>query len=208
LVGGKLMHLPYLLHNGGPMVWPLLVLSIASLAIVLERSIVIGLNGLKGDKAKRKKIMDLIREGKTTTAIDEGKSSPDFIIEAIVSGLELSKESPEKAFEVTGTKALSRFTNRLSFLDITATLAPSLGLLGTVIGLIKVFGFANGTPLETPLMMSGGISQALISTGFGLFLSVLCTCFHYIFSQCAEKARQELINYCTQAELLVSESSN
>ncbi len=190
-------------QHGGPTLILLLILSLGVFTVAVERSIVIGLTLLKRDKAKLKKVMDLVQDGKLKSIADEGKESSDYAVRALTNAFNLSENSVSQALEHTASKEISRLTVRLSFLELSVALAPSLGLLGTILGLIKVFGFFSGKPVQTPDLMAGGIAQALMSTGYGLGLALVATCFYSLFLMGIQHVKDELEDVCTRAQITV-----
>jgi biopolymer transport protein ExbB len=90
-------------------------------------------------------------------------------------------------------------------LDTVITLAPLLGLLGTVTGLIKAFGLLGDQELAAPAALTGGIAEALIATAFGLVIAVVALVpFNYLNAK-LEAARLELEDTGSQVELILRE---
>ena len=98
---------------------------------------------------------------------------------------------------------MKRFNRGLSILDTSITLAPLLGLLGTVTGMIHAFGLLGTQELNAPVAITGGIAEALIATAFGLGIAILSLIpFNFLNSQ-AEQARHEIEDAGTRLELLL-----
>jgi biopolymer transport protein ExbB len=98
---------------------------------------------------------------------------------------------------------LKRFSRGLSVLDTAITLAPLLGLLGTVTGLIRSFRFLGAQELTTPTAITGGIAEALIATACGLSIAIMALIpFNYLNAR-LEEARHDIEDSTTQLELLL-----
>ena len=98
---------------------------------------------------------------------------------------------------------LNRFTRGLSILDTIITLAPLLGLLGTVTGMIRSFGMLSGVELGAPAGITGGIAEALIATAFGLGVAITALLPFNLLNASEEAARLELQEVASRAELLL-----
>jgi biopolymer transport protein ExbB len=113
----------------------------------------------------------------------------------------------EKAFSNALLQAanveLRRFSKGLTVLDTTITLAPLLGLLGTVTGMINAFGLLGNRELEAPTVITGGIAEALIATAFGLGVAILALIpFNYLNAR-LEEARHDIEDASTHLELIL-----
>jgi len=96
-----------------------------------------------------------------------------------------------------------RYTRGISLLDTIVTMAPLLGLLGTVTGMIAAFGMLGGSELSAPTAITGGIAEALIATTFGLGIAVTALVpLNYLHAKC-EGARHEMEDATTHLELLM-----
>ena len=88
-------------------------------------------------------------------------------------------------------------------LDTIITLAPLLGLFGTVTGMINAFGLLGNAGLEAPTVITGGIAEALIATAFGLIIAIMALIpFNYLTSM-LEEARHDIEDSATHLELLL-----
>ncbi len=98
---------------------------------------------------------------------------------------------------------LKRFSQGLPILDTVITLAPLLGLLGTVTGMIHAFGLLGSRELEGPTVITGGIAQALIATACGLGIAIIALIpFNYLNAR-LEEARHEIEDTVTHLELIL-----
>lgn len=84
--------------------------------------------------------------------------------------------------EIQSGTALARFRQRLYYLSVVVTMAPLLGLLGTISGMISAFSVFNGDSAQAAAI-TGGVGEALIATAFGLCVAILALMIHAYFSQ-------------------------
>jgi biopolymer transport protein ExbB len=149
--------------------------------------------------------MSFLEKGKTEAAKSLGSKSTDFVVRVLAYALEHRSVSLSNAYLQAANRELSRFSRGLSILDTVITLAPLLGLLGTVTGLIHSFGLLGDQELQAPEALTGGIAQALLATAFGLVIAVTALVpFNYLNSR-LERARHELEDTGTQMELIFRE---
>ena len=183
--------------------WPLLLTSITALAVVIERLIFI-----LREKARRRpelvgKILESVEQGRVAEAIASGKNCPDFVARALVYGLEHRAKSFSNALLRAANQELKRFNQGLSILDTIITLAPLLGLFGTVTGMIHAFGLLGGQELEAPSVITGGIAEALIATAFGLVIAIIALIPYNYLNARLEEARHEIEDASNHLELLL-----
>jgi biopolymer transport protein ExbB len=114
------------------------------------------------------------------------------------------EKSMSNAFMRAANHELQRFNRGLPILDTIITLAPLLGLLGTVTGLIHAFGLLGAQELGSPVAITGGIAEALIATAFGLGIAIVALIpFNYLAAR-LEEARNEIQDAGSQLELLLA----
>lgn len=189
--------------RGGPIMWPLLLTSIISLGIVIERALFI----LSGTKKRHPEIIEkmftYVKTERFEQAIKEGLECEDFLANILAYGLTHRETSFSNAVMRVANRELKRFSRGLSILDMIVTLAPLLGLLGTVLGMISAFGLLGQRTLETPLVITGGIAQALIATGCGLGIAIMALIPSHYFNILVEQIRHEIEDVSTRLELLL-----
>ena len=189
--------------KGGPIMWPLLATSITALAVVLERFVFILSERRKRAPMLVDKIISLVERGDIENAVRSGSGSSDFVARTLTSALEHREESLSSALLRAANHELKRFNRGLAVLDTIITLAPLLGLLGTVTGMIHAFGLLGGSELEAPAAITGGIAEALIATAFGLGIAITALIpFNYLNAR-LEEARHEIEDAATHLELLL-----
>ena len=189
--------------KGGPIMWPLLCTSLVALTVVFERLLF-----LLRERSRRKPeaiegILGKVEQGDMPGAIAAGNRSEDFVARTLVYALEHRERSLSSALLRAANGELKRFNRGLTILDTIITLAPLLGLLGTVTGMIHAFGLIGGE-LDAPTAITGGVAEALIATAFGLGIAITALIpFNYLNAR-LEEARLEIQDAATHLELLTS----
>lgn len=195
-----------IIQKGGPIMWPLLITSVVSLAVVLDRVYFIVMVSLKRQPEVVEAILTNVERGNLGAAVSAGEHSKDFVAHVLVYGLKQSDKSLSNALLRAANFELKRFNQGLSVLDTVVTLAPLLGLLSTVTGMIRAFGLLGGRELDAPTVITGGIAEALIGTAFGLGIAVVALIpFNYLNAR-LEEARHEIEDASTHLELLLKPS--
>lgn len=163
-----------MLARGWPVVSVLLLMSIISLSIIAERIIVVG-------RAERDAATFL---PKVLAAVKEGKSTPEILDLCNEAGHPLSsilasvlaelgdREAMERAAQRALQLKIDKLERRTPMLGTIASTAPFVGLLGTVVGIIKAFQSIATTKGGGPEVVAGGVAEALITTAFGLFVAI------------------------------------
>lgn len=189
--------------RGGPIMWPLLLTSIISLSIVIERFLFFASEAKKRRPDVIEKIFAYVKTERFEQAIKEGLESEDFLANILAYGLTHRETSFSNAVTRVANRELKRYSRGLPILDVIVTLAPLLGLLGTVIGMISAFGLLGQRNLETPLVITGGIAQALIATACGLGIAIMALIPSYYLNTLVEQTRHEIEDVSTRLELLL-----
>jgi biopolymer transport protein ExbB len=127
------------------------------------------------------------------------------LVRVLASGLAHRNPSVAKALEVAAQKEVPVLKQRLTILDTIITLAPLLGLLGTVTGMIGSFGIMSQVGIGQPHAVTGGVAEALIATATGLLIAILTLVPYNYFTNRAEREMEEIEYYASRLELLLSE---
>src|SRR5450432_2236034 len=187
--------------NGGPVMWPLLICSIIAVATALERLFFIIRERTRRQPKVVEDILQRVEHHDLDGAIMAGRDSRDFIARVLIAALSHRAESFSSAVLRAANRELKKLNRGLAVLDTIVTLAPLLGLLGTVTGMIHAFGLLGGRELDAPEAITGGISQALIATAFGLGIAITALIpFNYLNAR-LEEARHDIEDAATQLEL-------
>ncbi len=195
--------------KGGPIMWPILFTSIIALTVVSERLFFIARERLKRQPRVVSDILARVESGDFDGAARIGAGSQDFVAATLVYALENRDKSVSDALLRAANWELKRFNRGLAILDTVITVAPLLGLLGTVTGMIHSFSLLGGSELGAPSAITGGIAEALIATAFGLGVAILSLLpFNYLNAR-LEEARHEIQDAASHVEIyLVKRPSN
>jgi biopolymer transport protein ExbB len=187
--------------KGGPIMWPILLASIVALTVVVERIFFILAERVRRQPQVVGEILARVEKGDVDGAIRIGESSRDFVARVLTYGLSHRDKSVSEALLRASNWELKRFNRGLSVLDTIITLAPLLGLLGTVTGMIHSFGLLGASELGAPAAITGGIAEALIATAFGLGVAITALLpFNYLNAR-LEEARLEIQDAASHIEL-------
>ncbi|HLD69704.1 MAG TPA: MotA/TolQ/ExbB proton channel family protein [Candidatus Omnitrophota bacterium] len=186
--------------------WPLLLTSLITLTVVFERLLFIYRERRSRRPETIEKIFIDVESGRIDQAIKTGEGCEDFVARTLVYGLKHRDKAFSSALLQAANQELKRFSQGLTVLDTTVTLAPLLGLLGTVTGMVHAFGLLGNKELEAPAVITGGIAEALIATAFGLAIAIVSLIpFNYLNAR-LEEARHEIEDTSTYLELLLQKS--
>jgi biopolymer transport protein ExbB len=191
--------------KGGPIMWPLLVAAVLAIATVLERLIFLMFEKVKRDPRRLNEFFTALTAGRIDEAIEISKDSKYYVLRALHYALSHKEQSLANALVYAQAKELKRFSRGIPVLDTVITLAPLLGLLGTVTGMMGSFQLIGGD-LGAPGAITGGIAEALIATAFGLGIAITSLIPFNFLNARTEEARHDLESAATQLELLVQPS--
>lgn len=194
-----------LFFKGGPIMWPILLLSIVALGVVIERVVFLVQEIRSRDRASVHHIFQLVEHGKLDEATKAADGSPDMVARVLISGLEHRSTSLSDAMLEGASAELDRYNRGLVALDTAVTLGPLLGLLGTVTGMMNAFSVVGGADLAgRQAAITGGIAECLIAVTFGLGVAIVAIIPLNYLNARMEKARRELESAMTRLELLVA----
>ena len=164
------------MHNGGPVMWPLLLCAILSVAVMIERFISIT-RASADNEALSEQVREHLNAGRVNDALQVCDDHAGPVAALLANGIRnrnLDSDSIERAMEELALRETPLLYRRLGVLDTVITIAPLLGLLGTVTGMIKSFhvvGSASG--LNNPNAITGGVAEALLATATGLAIAIV-----------------------------------
>jgi biopolymer transport protein ExbB len=172
-----------LIKAGGLLMWPIILCSVVAMAIIAER-----FWSLRQIKIAPKNLVALVWQWQNAGHLDKKrindlrKSSPlGTILAAGLVNCNHSREIMKESIEETGRHIAHDMERFLNTLGTIASISPLLGLLGTVIGMIKVFTVITSLGVGDPSVLSEGISEALITTAAGLTVAIPSLMFHRFF---------------------------
>src|SRR6478735_5735573 len=189
-------------HKGGPIMWPILIVSIVALTVVLERCIWWGGCWFRRDPKRIEKVFTAIENDDTTEASRLSRGSRDPVLRMLWNGLNHQHSSLEAALQVAAGIEIKRAGRFLVVMDTLVTLAPLLGLLGTITGLIKSFSFLGNEELAVQAV-TGGIAEALIATACGLGIAIFALIPFNFFTSRVSNLEFELQTAATNLEVML-----
>jgi biopolymer transport protein ExbB len=200
--------LPIVLAHGGMMMWLLMAVSAVAVSVFLERFLHYHraqinstefLNGVR-NVVRRENIVEAI-------SICEATPGPVArLVKTAILNRERGRDGVREALEEAGLVEVPRLEEKLNLLATIAQIAPLLGLLGTVLGFIRLFMILQGkAPYPNVSDLAGGIWEALICTALGLAVAIPCyAAYNFLVSRVnaivldMEKAATEILNIVTE----------
>ncbi len=176
-----------IIQAAGWPIWPLVLCSIAALTIIIERLI-----SLRASQIAPANLLDEVL-GVTRSSLPGGDVVNKLAENSLLGGVfatglrsviaepRITEEAVRQSFESAGRIALHRLERYLNTLGTIAAAAPLLGLFGTVIGMIEIFGSQAPTGGSNPQQLAHGISIALYNTAFGLMIAIPSLMFYRYF---------------------------
>ena len=189
-------------HKGGPVMWPILIVSIIALTVVIERCFWWGGRWFRRDPKRIEKVFTAIENGDTTEASRLSRGSRDPVLRMMWNGLNHQHASLQGALQVAAGIEIKRAGRFLVVMDTLVTLAPLLGLLGTITGLIRSFSFLGNEELAVQAV-TGGIAEALIATACGLGIAIFSLIPFNFFTSRVSNLEFELQTAATNLEVML-----
>jgi biopolymer transport protein ExbB len=176
-----------IIQAAGWPIWLLIACSVAALALIFER-----LYQLRASRvappALIEEVISVTRTSLPTADVVDKLAENSTLGEVLAAGLRsviaeprISEQALRQAVENAGRTAVHRTERYLTALGTIASAAPLLGLFGTIIGMIEIFGSQSPTGESNPSMLAHGISVALYNTAFGLLVAIPSLMFHRYF---------------------------
>jgi len=147
-------------------------------------------------------IMNLCEIGNWEAIRIKSAGSKDPIIKILISGILHRRYSMVKAMEASAADEIKRMRRFMNVLDTMITVAPLLGIFGTVIGIIQSFDVLGTSGIEHPEIVTAGIAQALITTAAGLGIAILSVFPFNYFNSLVEDAALQIEKYATSIEIV------
>jgi biopolymer transport protein ExbB len=188
--------------KGGPVMYPLLGCSILALTVIIERAFFWIREDVRRNQALVDEVLELCRKGNWASVREKVAGSKDFVIRILISGILHREFSMSKAMETAASDEIKRMRRYLGVLDTMITVAPLLGIFGTVIGIIMSFELLGAGGIEHPQAVTAGIAQALITTASGLGIAILSVFPYNYFNSRVENAALAIEKYATSLEIV------
>lgn len=198
---------------------PLVFCSIISIAIILERILSLRISAVIKPSLARA-IHDLGYGGKTTL-IEQLSAEEDTALSRLVRACLMYTSWPKnenaEAVQAHARREIGRLERGMVFLEVVTGLGPLLGLMGTILGLIRIFGSAGGTTdiSSQGSAIAAGIAEAMYCTVAGLFVAIPALIAHSLLSRHIEALTIDLETLCsellgklyTQSEIVIETSA-
>ncbi|MBU2700956.1 biopolymer transport protein ExbB [Sporomusaceae bacterium BoRhaA] len=185
--------------KGGWVMLPLMACSLIALTIVIERFFYFRRIGNKVGVAEE--VLKLVDSGRINDGLKLSNSSVLPLVKVMSAGIAHSYD-PAKAMAAAGINELSVMRRGMSALDTIITMAPLLGLLGTILGMMNSFQvMAMVDSGGSPNAVTGGVAEALIATATGITIAVLTLIPYNYFSARIERESETIEHYATELEM-------
>lgn len=198
----------HLIKAGGFLMLPLLLCSFVSMTIVLERCYFWLKIRRQRDRKLVYTVLNLADEGRWEEIRLATKESKNYIVRILVNGILHRDYSMSMAMESAAAEELRAMRRYMGVLETIVTVAPLMGILGTVVGIIHSFDMLGASGIGDPQAVTGGIAQALITTAAGLSISILTVLPCNGFNSCAEGAALAIEKYATSLEITWEKQQN
>jgi biopolymer transport protein ExbB len=189
-------------HKGGPIMWPILIVSIIGLTVVIERIFWWTGRWFRRDPKRIEKVFTAIENGDVAEASRLSRGTRDPVLRMMWNGLNHQHASLQGALQVAAGIEIKRAGRFLVVMDTLVTLAPLLGLLGTITGLIRSFSFLGNEELAVQAV-TGGIAEALIATACGLGIAIFALIPFNYFTSRVSNLEFELQTAATNLEVML-----
>ncbi len=171
-----------IIQAAGWPIWFLLIASVIALALIIERLIYLRRRKILPPGLLEQVIREC-REGRIDAAVMEKLEKGSLLGMVLATGIQhadVSRDNMKEAMEETGRSVALQMERFLTTIGTIATLAPLMGLFGTVVGMIEIFGSQTAAGAN-PAELAHGISVALYNTGFGLLIAMPTLVFYRHF---------------------------
>jgi biopolymer transport protein ExbB len=188
--------------QGGWVMWPILATFFLALCALLDR--VVWWLRFKAtlQPAKQELARTTLGTGDFASAWDLTRNTPDPFLRNLAEGMTHAHTSMLAAMQLDATHLIEKSEARMWVISTLITLAPLLGLFGTVVGIMGSFSFVGDEQLA-PTRVSGGIAEALIATACGIAIAILCLLPYNFFRRRVAVLRASFERWINHTELLV-----
>jgi biopolymer transport protein ExbB len=162
-----------IIQAAGWPIWPLLLASVISVALIIERLVALRRSKVVPPGLLQRAVGEFKRGGDNDRALDElERHSPlGRVLAAGLRNVGASREIMKESIQEAGSAVAHELNRYLTTLGTIASISPLMGLFGTVIGMIEIFGSQSPTGAN-PQQLAHGISISLYNTGFGIFIAI------------------------------------
>ncbi len=188
--------------SGGPVMYPLLACSVIVMTVIIERIIFWVRVNMRRNQPLVDEVLEFCRAGDWEAVREKTAESKDYIIRILITGILHREFSMTKAMESAGAEEIKRMRRYMGVIDTMITVAPLLGIFGTVLGIITSFDVLGTTGIEHPEAVTAGIAQALLTTAAGLGIAILSVFPYNYFTSRVENAALNIEKYATSLEIV------
>ncbi len=187
--------------------WPLLLCSLAVCTVILER--IFFWVSIRNNRNRKltDEILALAENGNWEQIRKKVSGCQDHIIKVLVVGIVHREYDMGRAMESEANMALQRMNRFMPVLDTMITVAPLLGIFGTVLGIIASFKVLGNSGIADPKLVTSGIAQALITTAAGLGISIIAVIPYNYFNTRITNAIHTIEKYATNLEVVYEKLS-
>lgn len=182
--------------------WPLLACSIVVVTVIGERL----LFWMQIKRRRNSKLMDeslrLAESGDWQQIKEKTRGCEDHVIRMLNVGIMHREYDMSKAMEAEARQMSKKMSQFMTVLDTMITVAPLLGIFGTVLGIISSFKMLGTSGIADPKLVTGGIAQALITTATGLAIAIITVFPYNYFKSRIEDAIHVMEKYATSLEVV------
>jgi len=196
------MRIYEIMQNGGPVMYPLLACSVVVLTVIIERALF-----WLGIKRRRNRplldeVLTIAETGDWQQIKEKTRGCEDHVIRVLNVGILHRHYDMTKAMEAEARHMAKKMARFMTVLDTMITVAPLLGIFGTVLGIISSFEMLGAGGIPNPKLVTGGIAQALITTAAGLGISIITVFPYNYFKSRIEDAIYVMEKYATSLEVV------
>ena len=187
----------YYFLEGGAFMWPILLTLVFGLGFVLERAYSLMMSGIDSNAFYNSITDSITNDGQDAAKeICSNTQGPvAAIFNAGLSKTDRGIEEVEKAIQNSGAIEMAFLEKNMIWLNAVITIAPMLGFTGTVAGMVNAFDAIAAANDISPAVVAGGISQALLTTAFGLIVAMIIQIFQNFFVSMIDKQILEMEEY-------------
>ena len=180
--------------KGGIVMYPLMLVAIFALLLCLERFLVLTFRGHLGRRFL-KKLNAFVKDARYEDAANlclKKQTSLSMVLFAVLNRARDKREDAERSLQEAMLREQPKLERRMGLLAAMGTIAPLLGLLGTVTGIITLFTVITEVGTNDARILAGGISEALVTTETGLVIAIPVMILHGLLSEKIEKVTSEM----------------
>ncbi len=197
-----------LIQEGGPVMWPLLACSLVVMTIIYERFFFWLQIKRKRDRLLTDTVLTLAENAAWQEIKEKTNGCEDYVIRMLAVGILHRDYDLSKAMEAEARHMVKKMSQFMTVLDTMITVAPLLGIFGTVLGIISSFDMLGAVGLADPKLVTSGIAQALITTAAGLGISIATVFPYNYFKSRIDNAIYVMEKYATSLEVVYNKLSS